>query len=489
MSITKRREHRLFFYPILGGCLLLAFLFYNFVVPQTPGRLLRHSMELVPKFPLWSWIASQPLPVPSQTEAVAIGLVLFAILAFVAYGTTVYLSWKQKGKPAALVVVVLLALVFFFVSVLSLPNVNTDIYLYVLHGRVAAVHGSNPYYVVADEFPDDPLYPYASRNYTNRPGDKLPAWMIINVVLARLAGDDPVNSLLFYRTTFFLFNAANLGLIAAILRRLQPEYLLAGLVLYGWNPIVVLYGQSKIDTVMTFYLLLAAWFLVVDRERWSIVFLGLSALVKLITLPLAAVYLLRQIRLRQWRQLAVELVLLVATAVLLSLLFWQGPGLIANIVGLLRVAGSATADTGQWVLQLLFILVVLWTGITQDGRLPRLLWGWSVVLLYFSLFLIPLGNSWYLITLIALASLSLDWRLTFMTLSLSFSAFLFNIWYSTFTRDFAAPELFATPRFLVYLAIPLLVAMVIAGGILWQKSVLITKFIRHYRPVTGNDYE
>lgn len=475
MPVTNRLDRRLLLQPILGGLLLLAFLFYNFVIPQTPGRLLRNSVELIPRFSLWSWLASLSLPVPTRPEAVAIGVVFFALLAFAAYGAAVFLGLKQDRKRITLAVVVVPALLFSFVSVLSMPNVNTDIYLYILHGRVAAIYGSNPYYVMADEFPDDPIYPYASKNYTNRPGDKLPAWMVVNVLLARLAGDDPVTSLLVYRAAFFLFNAANLALIAAILKRLQPDFLPAGLILYGWNPVVVLYGQSKIDTVMACYLLLAVWFLVTGRELWGVLFLGLSALVKLITLPLAAVYVLRQIRLRQWRQLAMESLLLLAGVVLVSLFFWQGPELLYNVIALLGVAGAASPETARWLLQLSFILLVLWLGITQNGRLSHLIWGWSIILLYFCLFLIPPGYSWYLITLIALVSLTFDRRLTFMTLGLSFAAFLFNIWYSTFTETFPAPEMFAAPRFLVYLAIPFLAAVVTAGAFLWQKRRVSNK--------------
>ena len=98
---------------------------------------------------------------------------------------------------------------------------------------------------------------------------------------------------------FLLFNLANLLLIARILQAVQPRQLLAGLGCMLWNPIVIAYGQSKVDTVMVFFLLLAALALVQEKRKLVVIALGVSALVKLITLPLIAVYWLYTLRSRR----------------------------------------------------------------------------------------------------------------------------------------------------------------------------------------------
>ena len=105
-------------------------------------------------------------------------------LKFAAYATAIYLAWNQPCGRRCLFVVVGAALLFFLVTVFALPNVNRDIYNYIISGRVAAVYSGNPYQLAPDQFPDDPLYRYASARYTGYPGDnKLPMWMLMNIAL------------------------------------------------------------------------------------------------------------------------------------------------------------------------------------------------------------------------------------------------------------------------------------------------------------------
>lgn len=469
MALRKRETRTLFrLYILLASLLLLAYLFFSFIVPQTPGRMIRSSVALIQELPLWSFVVSLPLPIPSHTLLVAVLLVIFTLIGFVAYGTAIVISWNRQGRPF-LFVVVLSALIFFLISTWSLPNSTTDIYHYILHGRLAAVYDSNPYYVLADEFPEDPLYPYASRKYTSRPGDKLPAWMLMNTLLARLAGDKAIVNILVYRSTLLLFNMANVAFIAAILRKLNPRYLLSGVVLYAWNPIVVMYGQSKIDIVMVFYLLLAVLLLISGRKQLTVFMLGLSVLVKLITLPLVAIYMLRNLKSGNWRQLIVGMLLLGGMVLLLYTSFWEGSSMLVELIGLLQLGGSSAPQLTSTLLKVSFLFLVVWLGLIQDGSTHKLLWGWALVLLYFSIFLTQLGFAWYLITLIAVVSLVPDWRIVSITVVLSFSAFLFNLKYSTFTKEFPAPELFALPGFFVYVAIPLIVAIPMIAFLAWQR--------------------
>lgn len=228
-----------------GIILFVTFFFYNLIIPQTPGRMTRPTASLIADLPLWSFITSLPLPVPQNSHLVAVLLVGFSLIAFASYALAIFITWRNKYQLKTLFIVIISSLSFFQLSVWSLPNVNTDIYNYILRGRVAAVYNANPYYVAADEFPEDPIYPYASHKYTVKPGGKLPAWMSINILLARIAGDDVIANLLIYRSAFFVFNAMTLLLIGLILKKIKPGYVLPGLLMYAWNPIVVMYGQSK----------------------------------------------------------------------------------------------------------------------------------------------------------------------------------------------------------------------------------------------------
>jgi len=459
LSILERILMKLHIRPaFVLGCLAfllgLSYLFFGFLIPQTPGRMTRPSAGLIDNLPFWSWLHSLPILAPENAGTVAALIIVFSILVFVGYGIAISLVWRKNSHAEHASLVIVSSVTFFFLSVWFLPNFNTDIFNYILRGRVAAVHHSNPYYTAADEYPSDPLYEYASHRYTARPGGKFPGWMHLNVLLARLAGDDPVANLLLYRSFFFLVNVLNLVLIAAILRRLNPNYVLPAILTYAWNPIVVLNGQSKTDTVMVFYLLVSVWMLLGNRKKLAAIPLALSSAVKLITAPLAAVYILGDLRLKRWKAAGLELAIFVVSLLVIYLPFWQGPDIITQHFVAFGESGSSVPDVFRSACVVLFVLLTIIIGLKQDGSVAQLLRGWAFVLLFFSLFLTRLGFAWYLMTLIAVVSLTFNRRLTIVMVMLSFSSFLFNIWYSTFGSHFKVAELFALPKLIVYIALP-----------------------------------
>ncbi|HEU5102006.1 MAG TPA: hypothetical protein VFU22_23450 [Roseiflexaceae bacterium] len=410
------------------------------------------SAGLIAVWPFWSFIASLPLPVPRDGQMLALAVLATSAVQFAAYGCAIFLVWKQPHSRRCLAIVVGTALLLVLSAVCALPNVNRDIYNYILSGRVAAVYGANPYQMAPDLFSADPLYQYASPRYTGIAGDnKLPVWTLLNAVLAGLGGDDPVRNLLIYRSVFLLFNIANLVVIASILWKVQPERLLAGLVVYGWNPVVTVHGQSKVDTVMVFLLLLAVLAFVYEKRRLGVIALALSALVKLLTLPLIAVYWLALVRARAWRTLAVSMLLVGLAVVALYAPFWYGPELITAQASQLGGVASAAPSLARLLLYGVFACAVVLVGLSRDERIESLLFGWALVLVLLALLVTKLGFSWYLLTLIALTSLVAEPRITLLVISLSFASFFMNAWDSASNDVIDLPMLFAAPRFYVQL--------------------------------------
>ena len=462
----------------VGVLLLAVYCFAAFVVPQTPVRLARPSAALIPDFPLWSWLESSPVPVPSGAWAVGGALILSSLLGFASYGFAVYVTWAQRAGARVVLLAAGCGALFLAVSALAFPNANTDIYNYIVTGRVAAVHDENPYTVAPDRFPSDPLYPYAEHRYTKSPDVKLPAWMLLNVPLARAAGDDPVDNLLVYRLAFLAFGVANIAFVAAIMQRLNPRYTLSAVVAWSWNPIVAVFSTSKVDTVMVFFLLLAVLLFVAGRSRAGpVVSLVLSAFVKLITLPFLATYWLRELARRNWRALGVASALVCITVVALYLPFGTNPDLLLDHLGLLerRNSGSPPGQQGggpdpaRLLLAAGYVFLVLWVGLTQGETIRRLLRGWALLSVYFALFLTPLGLSWYLMAPLAVACLALDWRLLLLTGLLSFSSFLVNAWDSMSTPAFPLPDVFAVSRGAVYLA-PVLLGVLAVVALLARRG-------------------
>jgi hypothetical protein len=468
--LTKSERRFTFALVVLASLLLVSCLFYNFVIPQTAARMMRSGAALIPSSRWWSWIVSIPVPIPHESRLLAGLLIALAVIAFTAYGLAIYVSWHYPNRSTSLVVAVVAALGFSWTSVWALPTVNSDIFIYMVHGRVAAVYGRNPYYVPPSDYPDDPIYPYASPRYTPYVEDKLPTWTWINIGLARVAGDDPATNLIVYRLALWLFGVANLGLIAAITHRLRPQFLLTGIIVYGWNPIAAMYGPGKVDTVMVFFLLLAILLLVAGRRRLAVVAFGLSVFVKLLTLPLVVAQWLWELRLGRWRPVAVHAALFALISLGVYLPFLQEPSLIARSIWslLIRAAPSASIPI-LGLLAFAFLFFSLWVGRSQDGSYEKLLHGWAIVALGYSFILARFGLSYYLMTLIALVSLVPNGRIAIATIILSFVSFVLNAWYTTSNSAFPLPDLLPLPWHSFWFAILGFSVVSLAAHWMWRK--------------------
>lgn len=463
--LVKNNRDLVRYLSVLAGLLLVIYFGFAFLLPLTPGRLAKPSASLITQLPLWSLISSLQFSFLSVSGAVAAALISTVIVVLALYGLALYLSWDRAPQRATVAVVIGAALMFFVISFLALPNQNTDIYNYIVRARVAAVYDSNPYYVPATHFPDDPIYDYASSDVAKITGDKFALWTLISTLIAKLVGHDPVANLLAFRLLFLLCNIANVTLIALILYRLFPRHVLAGVILYGWNPVVAVLGQSKSDTVMVTFMLLAILLLVAERRRLAVVSMGLSALIKFITLPLIAVYWLRDLRLRRWREITVNAVVLILLAAAIYAPFWEGPEIISSHAGVIIGEAGASADGMRRLLLLAFMLLVLAIGLTRDETHQSLIGGWAWVMLFFAVFIARNSFSWYLITAIGIVSLCAQRSAAALLAVISCTAFFFTVWHSTSGEGFRLPEMSLFPPYLVFLA-PVLLAAI--GIVVWS---------------------
>jgi hypothetical protein len=427
---------------------------FAFLLPLTPGYLAKPSADLIGRLALWSFFADHAPDALSRPEVIAPLLIAGSALAFALYGVAIWMSWGQRGR-AWVALALLSGLLFFTIGAFAQPNQTRNVWNYIMRGRLTGVYGENPYRVAVDEVRSDPLYRYANPKYTARPGGKLPTWKLLSAPLARFAGDDPVDVLLTYRLALLAVNFASLLLVAAVLARWDPQRLVAGLVVFGWNPIVAAYGESKTDTLMVFYLLAAVALLSRGWRRIAAVSLVLSIFVKLVTLPLLAIGALRELRRLHWRELAIGAVVVGATTVALYLPYADGDlfGLLFSHLGMLD-SGAAGASGGgsRRLLALGFGALVLAVGVFARDDDRAMVRGWTLVLLYFSLFVAKFAYADYLMTWIALVAVTLDWQMIALVVVLSAAAFTFTVWYQTDTIELPLPDVFDLPPWVIYLA-------------------------------------
>lgn len=424
---------------LLGLVVLATVLFTAVVLPLTPPRMARASAGLIDDLAVWSWLAGLPWPVP---EGTALAASLFAVTgcAFAAYALAVMACWGRASSRRSLTAVLVPATCFLTVSAFALPTQSSDMIDYLLSGRVAAVHGGSPYRDAPDAFPDDPLLPYASGTYTVDAEQKPPVWITAAVGVAAVAGDDPAVAVLVVRLAFLGVTVVNLGLIAAVLARWRPRHVLAGLVLYGWSPVVALHGQSKSDTLMATFALLAALLLVTGRRHGVMPVLWLSVLVKVLTLPLLGAYVLAEASVRRWRRLAVGAAVVGVGTVVAYLPFGGSPGLLVEHLGLAERGGASLPGVVGLPVAAAVAALATWVGLTSRSDPERLLQGWALIALGVTL-LTPIGWAWYLIAPLAVVSLSGErWR-TAAAIGVSALAFLADLWVRSSGQGSTLPDL------------------------------------------------
>jgi hypothetical protein len=400
----------------LAACAALlaaGYAFFLFVVPLTPVRLEKASAALDRRLGVWRVLRAH-LSWGGHGAGLLAALAAAACACFLAYGAAVLLARALPHTRGLVVAVVATATLFTAVSAIALPNFDPDVYTYIATGRVAAVHGQDPYAVPTDRFPGDPFVHYELRQYTHHPDIKLPAWMPLNVALAKVAGNDPVRALLTYRGALAGLALANLFLVLLVVRSLRPREVATAAVVWGWNPLVVLFGPSKADTLMVFFVLLAVLALTRRRRQVAVVFLTLATFVKLLAAPFLLVLVMQDVGRRRWRSAALSLALVAVVIAALYAPYSHPWGLFVDHLRLANTAGAGgtSANSAARLLLLGFGgALVAALALRRDRKLPDLLRLWAAIGLVVGVAVAAGEYPWYLLTFIAVTALAGDLRL------------------------------------------------------------------------------
>jgi fumarate reductase subunit D/succinate dehydrogenase hydrophobic anchor subunit len=211
------------------------------------------------------------------------------ILAFAGLGF-LYIWGLQAARQApskvAWFIVIGGALAFIGVLLYMAPFDAADIYDNILHGRILGVYAASPYRQVIADYPNDPFFSYAAWHQAHSAYG--PLWEMLAGLTARLAGDGIVANVLAFKLLPGAFHLASVGLVILFLKNTAPEHSLSGALLLAWNPVVLYetWGNGHNDMAMTFWFLVAAWW--ISRRHYALAVLSLlmGALIKFIPLLL-----------------------------------------------------------------------------------------------------------------------------------------------------------------------------------------------------------
>lgn len=205
------------------------------------------------------------------------------------------------------------------------PATAADIFGYVAHGRLLALHNVNPFMVAPADFPGDAITPYLA--FPNEPSQYGPLWVLLGGLLATASQADLLTEVLLYKMVAALAHVAAGVLIFKIALQLgaNRDRARASAYVYLWNPLLLweMVANAHNDGLMMLFGLGAAWLFVAGADLLVLPAIAAGALVKVpiaIIAPLLFVGTWRRNRAR-----AVEGALLsVVLAGLVYRPFWEG---------------------------------------------------------------------------------------------------------------------------------------------------------------------
>ena len=120
---------------------------------------------------------------------------------------------------------------------------SRDVYSYGAYGRIAAIHGANPYVVTPAAYPDDALVQFVGPKWLDTPAVYGPAFTALASIVARSVGE-PTTLVAWFRWIAVAASLGTLALLRSLVRRRAPDREALAVLAFGANPAVLLYGVA-----------------------------------------------------------------------------------------------------------------------------------------------------------------------------------------------------------------------------------------------------
>ncbi len=415
-----------------GVCLLGLFAaFLTLYVNFPSGHQVPYGLSLA-SVPLFRNVWAYPTVSVEPSRFSILALLTIAGLWVVYLGACLIVQRWTDGtsRRRAALVVAGFGLAFHLLLALAMPPVlSADVYNYARYGRMLTLYQMNPYAAPGTAMADDAIWPLVAWPMeTSRYG---PVWTLISAGAAAVGGQSVLLTVMVLKSAAALFSLASGSLIFLLARRLGGGDGVDALVLYLWNPLVLLEsaGSGHNDAAMLCFALLGLLLVVRGQTLGGVAVLLLSVLVKYVSGILLVFVVLHALAARPtWRRRAalagkiagVSLVVvgglyapfLAGRSGPLDLVRSAAPTLNAmpNPLRILLVERAPWPETyGLWGLNLGFagLLLVLARGAwTKQPDWPRIVRPWSLSTIVYVLVVYGAGFPWLLTLPLASAFLA-----------------------------------------------------------------------------------
>ncbi|MFN8516550.1 MAG: hypothetical protein U0232_24885 [Thermomicrobiales bacterium] len=383
---------------------------------------------------IYLWLASLPYYYrfpklhPSRMghwATVSVGFTFALICGFGCY----YAAWRIASQFAPtrrrILLVIGVAAILSTILAFTYPFLSDDMFYGIVGARTFGCYRQNPFAVPPSRFIHDPFLPYAGWPDLTMPYG--PLWVLISGTVAKISDRGLLATVLAFKALNVSLFLLTTGLLARLLAKRTPRTALAGLVLWAWNPLVLVEVASSAhnDIVMITLIVAACSFAAARRATWALLMLALAVAAKyvaIILVPFFAIHFLR--RHANWRAGVRALIpgAIVSASALLALYlpFWVGWQTFGPL-GEARYAYGSIIAAARYLLPrdhmllhdtllrggalLVYGICYIWL-LRRTGRKLTDLFVISYSALLFILLLWPFFMPWYTLWLVPIAALT-----------------------------------------------------------------------------------
>ncbi len=403
------------------------------------------------------YAVSPPVDYVKLTRYSAFGFVAYligiiALFSFYLIGVRTLTNGRDtKNSKEEMRFVLLGGAVFGVILLLSYPQTAIDMFVYAIRTRGWALYNLSPFLVSPDAFPASDPWLSLAGEWADAASPYGPIWEWLSLGGFHLSGGSYLGHLFAIKIISSLAYLGSAGLIYLILRRIRPQWAVAGMAFFAWNPLVLFESVQNAhnDIVMVFFLLLAIWAYthLIERQKFlfAVIFIAAfaaSILVKFVTLLILPFFLLGlALRQPKWTHRILVMVLFGLAIVLLAVVvmapFWPGwdhwavlragrgagRSIVALLVLLLRPYTSSTNQAFNYTNGLIYMVfgsIYLWglwrvacrgkkcfqgTVATLEAARETPILVSFYIFFWYALFVASVFHAWYLLWCMPLAAL------------------------------------------------------------------------------------
>lgn len=281
---------------------------------------------------------------------------LYLLMVLLLYA--LYAVGYRASRSTSLKWIIAAAAVFAALLVFAYPATAVDVFGYIAHGRLLAVHHANPFTTPPNAFPSDAILSFLA--FPDEPSQYGPIWVLIGGGIASIAQGNLLVEVLLYKALAalaHLLGGVAIYQIAWSLTR-QETRARTSAYLYLCNPLLLweMVGNAHNDGLMMLFGLCAVWLFVRGYNLLVLPALTAGALVKAPIAAIGPIMLIGLLR-RGWARAVEGLALAAALAFVVYRPFWEGPQTLtalkrtdlftASIGSVLRLALEPTVGMPQ----------------------------------------------------------------------------------------------------------------------------------------------